>query len=60
MDQKHVLCYNGLQKVRGGKNMPDYKAMYFELASKIADAISLLLEAQRAGEEEYIKTEEES
>lgn len=30
--------------------MPDYKSMYFTLAGKVADAIELLIEAQRAGE----------
>ena len=40
--------------------MPDYKAMYFELAGKIADVIELLQAAQRAGEQEYVKADEES
>ncbi|CAB1256134.1 protein of unknown function [Ruminococcaceae bacterium BL-6] len=35
--------------------MPDYEKMYFYLASKIADAIEILSEAQRWGENEYIK-----
>ena len=34
--------------------MPDYKKMYFELAAKVADAIDLLIEAQRRGEDSYI------
>ena len=33
--------------------MPNYKQMYFDLAGKVADAIDLLVEAQREGEEQY-------
>lgn len=31
--------------------MPDYKAMYFRLAGKVADAIELLVQAQQEGEQ---------
>lgn len=31
--------------------MPDYKAMYYALAAQVADAIELLIGAQRSGEE---------
>ena len=31
--------------------MPDYKAMYYRMAGKMADAIELLIQAQREGEE---------
>lgn len=34
--------------------MPDYKKMYFQLAAKVADAIELLIAAQKQGEESYI------
>ena len=33
--------------------MPNYKTMYFQLAAKVADAIDLLVEAQRQGEASY-------
>ena len=39
----------------GGDIMPDYEAMYFELAAKVADAIELLTKAQQEGEEAYIR-----
>jgi len=39
--------------------MPDYKTMYYELFNKITEAINLLQEAQRAGEESYIKAEDD-
>lgn len=35
--------------------MPDYKAMYFRLAGKIADAIDTLVVAQRETEEMAMK-----
>lgn len=31
--------------------MTDYKAMYFRLAARVADAIDLLVHAQQDGEE---------
>lgn len=31
--------------------MPDYKSMYFALAAQVANAIALLVKAQRNGEE---------
>ena len=37
--------------------MTDYKAMYFALAAKIADAIEVLTLAQQAAEEQYISEE---
>jgi hypothetical protein len=37
--------------------MPDYKKMYFELAAKVADAVDLLIAAQRDAEEQYISEE---
>lgn len=33
--------------------MPNYKAMYFELAAKVADAIEILTKAQRDCEDSY-------
>ena len=38
--------------------MTDYKAMYFALAAKVADATELLTLAQQAAEEQYIGAEE--
>lgn len=35
--------------------MPDYKAMYFALASQVANAIDVLLQAQQDGEESAMK-----
>lgn len=40
--------------------MPDYKAMYFELAAQVANAIELLIKAQQTGEEAYIKNSYEA
>ena len=37
--------------------MPDYKTMYFKLAAKVADAVELLIDAQKQGEESYISDE---
>jgi len=39
-------------------NMPDYKTMYFALAAQVADAIDLLIAAQRNGEESAVREEE--
>lgn len=33
--------------------MPDYKAMYFQMAAKVADAVELLIQAQQNGENAY-------
>lgn len=38
--------------------MPDYKTMYFHLAAQVADAIDLLVEAQRQGEAAYAGSSE--
>lgn len=38
--------------------MPDYKAMYFGLAARVADAIELLTIAQQQAEEIYISTQD--
>ena len=38
--------------------MPDYKAMYFQLAAKVADAVELLITAQQQGENAYIEGED--
>jgi len=35
--------------------MPDYKAMYFQLAAKVADAVELLTTAQQQGEDAYVE-----
>lgn len=35
--------------------MPDYRAMYYRLAGKVADAIDLLIEVQRENEEMAMK-----
>lgn len=37
--------------------MPDYKAMYFQLAARMADAIELLTTAQLAAEEAYVNSQ---
>lgn len=37
--------------------MPNYEKMYFQLAAKVADAIDLLKQAQREGEESGIEDE---
>jgi hypothetical protein len=37
--------------------MTNYKAMYFALAAKVADAIELLMLAQQAAEEQYTSEE---
>lgn len=37
--------------------MPDYKEMYFQLAAKVANAIDILVEAQRQGEYDYSNEE---
>lgn len=34
--------------------MPDYHAMYTQLAGKVSDAVELLIEALQQGEEQYI------
>lgn len=41
----------------GVTEMPDYKAMYYALAAQVADAIDLLINAQRDGEESAITDE---
>jgi hypothetical protein len=38
--------------------MPDYKAMYFQLAAKVADTVELLIEAQQQGEDAFVEGEE--
>jgi len=35
--------------------MPDYKAMYFQLAAKVADAAEILIEAQQQGEDAFME-----
>lgn len=35
--------------------MPDYKAMYYQLAAKVADAVELLVSAQQQGERQFIE-----
>ena len=37
--------------------MPDYKQMYFELMSKVADAIDILIKVQQECEDMYIEEE---
>ncbi|ACL21958.1 hypothetical protein Dhaf_3944 [Desulfitobacterium hafniense DCB-2] len=37
--------------------MTDYKKMYFQLAAKVADAMDILLKAQREGEKEFMDGE---
>ncbi|HBC26071.1 MAG TPA: hypothetical protein DC013_01530 [Ruminococcaceae bacterium] len=37
--------------------MPDYKKMYFQLSAKIADAVDILVKAQRQGEKDYMEEE---
>ena len=39
--------------------MPDYKAMYFQIAAKVADAVELLTTAQQQCEEMFIEGENE-
>ena len=39
-------------------NVADYKTMYFQLAAKIADAVELLIKAQREGEALYMEENE--
>lgn len=39
--------------------MPDYKAMYFQLAAKVADAVDTLVDAQRTLENTYIESKDE-
>jgi hypothetical protein len=46
---------NDIKTNRGVKGMPDYKKMYFELAARVADAVALLIEAERNGEEAFIE-----
>ena len=38
--------------------MPDYEKMYFELSAKVADAIDILVTAQREAENEYCKDDD--
>lgn len=38
--------------------MPDYKAMYFQLAAQVADAVDLLINAQQQGEDTYTEAAE--
>jgi len=35
----------------------DYKAMYFKLAAKVADALDILLKAQEEGETQFMDEE---
>lgn len=35
--------------------MPDYKEMYFQLSAKVANAVDILIEAQRQGESDYME-----
>jgi len=35
--------------------MPNYKAMYFQLAAKVADAVEILTAAQQQGEDAYVE-----
>lgn len=37
--------------------MPDYQAMYIQLAGKVADAAELLIEALQQGEDQYVTDE---
>lgn len=37
--------------------MPDYQAMYTQLAGKVADAVELLIEALQQGEDQYVRDE---
>ena len=37
--------------------MPDYKKMYFQLSAKVADAVDILVKAQRQGEKDYMEEE---
>ena len=37
--------------------MPNYEKMYFHLAAKVADAVDILVEAQRQGEADYVESE---
>ena len=37
--------------------MPDYQAMYTQLAGKAADAAELLIEALQQGEDQYVSDE---
>jgi len=37
--------------------MPDFKTMYFQLAARVADALDILLKAQRDGEGEFMDEE---
>ena len=39
--------------------MTDYKAMYFQLTAKVADAVELLTTAQQQCEEMFIEGEDE-
>jgi len=39
--------------------MTDYKAMYYQLTAKVADAVELLTTAQQQCEEMYIENEDE-
>ncbi|MHB1314260.1 MAG: hypothetical protein ACYCX2_02095 [Christensenellales bacterium] len=38
--------------------MPDYETMYFQLASKVADAIELLVYAQQLSEKQLVEKDE--
>ncbi|HWR23778.1 MAG TPA: hypothetical protein VN366_09940 [Feifaniaceae bacterium] len=40
--------------------MPDYRAMYYTLAGKVADAIDLLMQAQQEAENIHIEKEDPS
>lgn len=43
----------------GVRNMPDYKAMYLKLFNRVSDAIEILQQAQREGEDTYITDSDE-
>ncbi len=38
--------------------MPDYKAMYYKLFSRVTDAINILQKAQIEGEDTYIRNDD--
>ena len=40
--------------------MPDYKVMYFALFNKVTDALAILQQAQREGEEAYMEGGEDA
>ncbi|WRS28038.1 hypothetical protein U6B65_02630 [Oscillospiraceae bacterium MB08-C2-2] len=40
--------------------MPDYKTMYFRLFNRVTDAIHILQDGQREGEQAFIESGEEA